>query len=311
MRADVNDTFLEYDTFGNPDQAPLLLISGLNTPMTRWTQQFCERLVDSGFYVVRYNNRDTGLSEHFDRHKPVGLLWLLVARMLGFKLNLPYTMNDMVKDGVALLDALKIDKAHIVGRSMGGVIAQLIASTYPERVISLTAIMSTTGNRKLPKPSSRVMRLILKKAPHPKTDIEGYLQHRIKYTRAIGSTQYPTRDEDVRKRIIDDLSRGGFNPGGGKRQLAALVQAGDIRTATRKITCPTLVLHGDCDPLVPLVCGLDIHKNIKHSKLCVIEHMGHSLHDHFFDTIIREIRWLKESTDKPHDQSDVLALQNA
>ncbi len=311
MRVNVNGTFLEYDTFGSPDQAPLLLISGLNTPMTRWTQQFCEQLVSSGFYVVRYNNRDTGSSEHFDRHKPVGLLRLLFARMWSFKLNLPYTMNDMVKDGIALLDKLNIQKAHIVGRSMGGVIAQLMASGYSERVISLTTIMSTTGNRRLPKPSIQVMRLILKKAPHPKMNLEGYLQHRIKYTKAIGSTRYPTRNEDIRERIIDDLSHSGFNPGGGKRQLAALIQAGDIRIATRKITCPTLVLRGDCDPLVPLVCGLDIHKNIKHSKMCVVEDMGHSLHDHFFDTIVREIRLLKDAAEQSCDQSDVLALQKA
>lgn len=293
MQANVNNTFLEYDTFGSPDQEPLLLISGLNTPMTRWTQRFCEQLGASGFYVIRYNNRDTGLSEHFNQHKPIGMLKLLLTQMFGLRLNLPYTMNDMVCDGVALLNELGIKKAHLVGRSMGGFIAQLIASEYPDHVLSITAIMSTTGNLLLPKPSIRVMRLFLKKAPNPHDDLDGYIQHRIKYTRVIGSQKYPISDSAIGERVKQDLARGGYNPGGGRRQLAAMIQAGDIRPRLHKIVCPVLIMHGDCDPLVPLACGLDVHQNIKHSKMRVIKDMGHSLHDHFFAELIGEIRLLK------------------
>lgn len=295
MLANVNNTFLEYDTFGIPNHEALLLISGLNTPMTRWTQQFCEQLAASGFYVIRYNNRDTGRSEHFSQQKHLSTFCLLLSKLVGLRIKLPYSMNDMVCDGIALLDHLGIKQAHIVGRSMGGFIAQIMASAYPLRALSLTAIMSTSGNRALPKPSLKVMRLLIKKTPNPNADLEGYLQHRIEYTRAIGSQSYPTSDTEVRKRIKQDLTHAGYNPGAGRRQLAAMIQAGDIRHLLHTISCPTLILHGECDPLVPLACGLDIHKNIQHSTMRIIKDMGHSLHPHFFDELIDEIRSLRIS----------------
>ena len=293
MLTHVNQIDLEYDTFGRPDQEPLLLISGLNTPMTRWSQTFCEMLVDSGFYVIRYNNRDTGQSKHFDEHKSLGMLQMLIANRLGIRLKIPYTIDDMVMDAIALLDKLGIKRAHIVGRSMGGFIAQLLASKYRDRVLTMTTIMSTTGNRKLPLPSKEVIRLLLKKTAKPHEDLDAYIQHRIRYTHAIGSKKYPTSDAAITERIKHDLACGGFSPQGGRRQLAALIQAGDIRPFLHKIVCPVLIIHGDCDPLVPLACSLDIHKNIEHSKMRVIKDMGHSLHDQFIPELIREISLMK------------------
>lgn len=293
MLIQANHITLEYDTFGNSDQEPLLLISGLNTPMTRWSQSFCEKLAQCGYYVIRYNNRDTGRSERFNQYRASGILHLLAARFFGIKLKLPYTLQDMVQDSFALLDKLNIEKAHIVGRSMGGVIAQLCASELPERVLSLTVLMSTTGNIKLPAPSCTVIRLMLKRTPNPNKDLERYLQHRIKYTKAIGSRTYPISELEIRERILKDLASSDYNPGGGKRQLAALMQAGDIRMSIHKIKCPTQVIHGDCDPLVPLACGLDVHKNIAHSTMCIIKDMGHSLHENFIDELVSKIQLMK------------------
>lgn len=293
MLVAANQTILEYDTFGNPDHEALLLISGLNTPMTRWTEHFCTLLAKFGYFVIRYNNRDTGGSEHYSEHKPKNLLLVLLARVLGVKLKLPYTIEDMVRDGVSLLDTLHIDKAHIVGKSMGGIIAQLIASRHSERVHSLTVMMSTTGNIRLPGPPIGLMWLMLKKKPNPQIDLPGYLKQRMKYTRTIGSKKYPMTDQAVCNRVLMDLQEGQYNPGAAKRQLAALVQAGDIRPSIRKIKCPTLVIHGDADPLVPLACGLDVHSNIAHSTMKVVKDMGHSLQEQFFEEIITDIRLMK------------------
>lgn len=306
-----NQTVLEYDTFGNPDDEALLLLSGLNTPMTRWSEHFCTLLAEGGYFVIRHNNRDTGNSEHYSQHNPKSLLRVLVARIFGIKLKLPYTIDNMVEDGVALLDTLHIHKAHIVGKSMGGIIAQLIASRYCERVHSLTVMMSTTGNITLPGPSRRLIWLMLKKKPNPQIDLPGYLQHRLEYTKAIGSKKYPMTDKAVSNRVLLELQDGRYNPGAARRQLAALLQAGDIRPSIRKITCPTLIIHGDCDPLVPIACGLDVHANIPHSTMMIIKDMGHSMHEHFVDEIVTAIRLMQRKKTKSIDQSDVLAVQNA
>jgi pimeloyl-ACP methyl ester carboxylesterase len=311
MLVAANQTVLEYDVFGNPSHEALLLISGLNTPMTRWSVQFCTLLAEYGYFVIRYNHRDTGHSKHYSEKKSWGVLFVMMARVLGFKLKLPYTIDDMVKDGVALLDKLHIDKAHIVGKSMGGVIAQLIASRYPERVHSLTVMMSTTGKFSLPGPSRRIMWLILKKKPHPNMDLPGYLQHRLEYTKSIGSKKFALSEQAIRERVLDDLQGNRYNPGAAKRQLAALIQAGDIRPSIKKITCPTLVIHGDSDPLVPLACGLDVHANIAHSTLKIVKDMGHSLHEQFIEEIITAIRMMKLENAVHQDQSEVLAVQNA
>lgn len=309
MLVAANKTVLEYDTFGNPDHEALLLISGLNTPMTRWSEHFCNRLTRGGYFVIRYNHRDTGHSKHYSEQRPRSVLLVLIARVLRIKLKLPYTIDDMVKDSVALLDKLHIDKAHIVGKSMGGVIAQLISSRYPERVQSLTVMMSTTGKISLPGPSRRIMWLILKKKPHPNIDLPGYLQHRLEYTKSIGSKKFTLSEQAIRERVLDDLQANRYNPGAAKRQLAALIQAGDIRPSIKKITCPTLVIHGDSDPLVPLACGLDVHANIAHSTLKIVKEMGHSLHEKFIEEIITAICMMK--LENAVHQSEVLAVQNA
>lgn len=289
MRAFANGITLEFETFGLPSDQPLLLISGLNTPMTRWTPEFCEQLASSGFYVIRFDNRDCGLSTHFDHIRPANSLSLLLCRVFGYRIYPPYTLTDMVDDAVALLDSLQLKSAHIVGRSMGGMIAQILAGRHPERVKSLTVIMSGTGNRALPLPSMRVLKHLLKRKPNPQTDLAGYLKSRVEYTHAIGSRRYPLDDFYIRSRVIDDLKRSGFHPGAARRQLSALLDAGDLRPLIRKITVPTLVIHGEEDEMVPCECGVDVHRNIPNSRLKIIKDMGHSLQPEFYDELINEI----------------------
>ncbi len=284
-----NGVHLEFDTFGVPTDKAMLLISGLNTPMTRWTPDFCEQLAARGFYVIRYDNRDCGLSTHFDEIKTASSLHLLLSRLLGRRSKPPYALNEMAKDAVGLLDALGVESAHIVGRSLGGMIGQILAATYPEKTRSLTIIMSTTGNRRLPWPSIMVLKRMLIKKPNPYVDLAGYLKHRVAYTQAIASKRYPLAPFFIRSRVLEDIKRSGYHPGAARRQFAALLDAGDIRPISRKITTPTLIIHGDADDLLPLECGVDVYRNISGSRLKIIQDMGHSLQPEFYDEIIDEV----------------------
>lgn len=290
MQVCLNDVLIEYDTFGNPHDQALLLISGLNTPMTRWSPEFCIQLAKSGgYYVIRFDNRDCGLSQHFDGHKPPSNLRLLLAQFLGLKVDPVYTLKDMANDAIHLMDALGVEKAFLLGRSMGGMIAQLIASDYPNRVLGLTVMMSTTGNRQLPGPSLNVLWMLLRRKPNPKNSLGAYLDYRVAYTHAIGSPRYPLAAFDIRSRILADLGRSGFHPGAAKRQLAAFVAAGDISGFTRKIRVATVIIHGDSDRLVPYQAGLDIHRNIAGSKFVLIKDRGHALQPEFFNVIIEQM----------------------
>ena len=170
----VNGIDLAYESYGNKTDETILLIAGLGTQMIRWTVPFCEMLVARGFRVIRFDNRDTGLSTHFSHYPTLNFEALANTLMSGQRPDIPYTLNDMSDDAIGLLEALGIRKAHFVGRSMGGMIAQLAASRYPERVLSLTSIMSTTGNPDLPPTSPEIMALMTRPAPNPMEDEEGY-----------------------------------------------------------------------------------------------------------------------------------------
>ena len=300
MQAHVNSITLEYNTFGRPDDEPLLLISGLNTPMTRWTDDFCTGLAERGLYVIRFDNRDCGLSTHCDHAPTMGTLTLLARRLLGLPIRPAYGLMDMVSDTLSLLDALHIPRAHIVGRSMGGAIAQRLTAAYPERVSSLTLLMSSTGQRWLPLPKLNVLWMMLRQRPDPRIDLNGYLNSRVRYTQAIGSRQFPLTAEAIRTRVMADLQRAGSHPDAGKRQLAALLSAGDLRPWIRKITAPTLVIHGATDPLLPLACGIDIQRNIPAARLEVIPAMGHALHPAFYAQLIASITMHALGAAKPH-----------
>ncbi|MEP2236122.1 MAG: alpha/beta fold hydrolase [Alteripontixanthobacter sp.] len=273
-QATANGLTLEYETFGDEQNPPLLLVMGLGAQMTLWPLELIEALVERGFHVIRYDNRDIGLSQKFDGAKiPNIALTVLMAR-IGLTPRTPYTLGDMADDAVGLLDSLGIDKAHIVGASMGGMIAQHIASTHAERTLSLCSIMSTTGHRKLPPADKEAIRVLTKRPES--TDMDVLIEHGLKISRTIGSPAYPAEESRLRQRIRGDMERSIY-PEGMQRQLAAILADGDRRAQISGITAPTLVLHGEDDPLVPLSGGQDTAAHIPGAKLHTIPGMGHDL----------------------------------
>ena len=270
---DANGLRIEYDTFGNPNDDPILLIMGLGTQMIAWPVDFCEALAARGHYVIRFDNRDIGLSTKFDGVRSPGRLRYLINHLLGTPLDAPYTLSDMAADAVGVLDALDIESAHVVGASMGGMIAQLITVRRPERVKSLTSIMSTSGAPGLPRPRADVMRHVFRDRPS-KGDEKAMFEHLVKSVRLISSPGDPRSDDEFRTLIKTTIERS-FYPQGFVRQLAAIVDDGSRVSRLKTIDKPSLVIHGRDDPLVPVECGIDTARHIKGAKLEIIDGMGH------------------------------------
>jgi len=269
-----NNLRICYSEYGDKNKPAILLIMGLATQMIAWSDEFCQSLADGGYRVIRYDNRDIGLSEKITNRKLASIPKMMIRRWLGLKLKVPYTLHDMADDGIGILDALKIEKAHFVGASMGGMIAQLIVANYPNRSLSLTSIMSSSGNPKLPRASSKVNKVLFQR---PKTQNENdVVNHSIKIWRTIESPDYPTSDELLKTKILESFRRS-YYPRGLTNQLAAIIENGDRSKFLRKITVPTLVIHGKADALVPIECGIDTAKTIENSEFKLIEGMGHDL----------------------------------
>ena len=270
-----NGVDLYYEDNGPADAPVILLVMGLGTQMIAWPDAFIAGLAKSGFRVIHYDNRDIGLSTRLDGAAAPNLIWAMVAARFGLPLKVAYTLNDMAADGVALLDALGIAKAHVVGASMGGMIAQLIAVNYPDRVLSLTSVMSTSGRPGLPGPDAALRkRLMAKRSPNPGRDeavafgAEGL--QAISYTDAM---REPDAFEAMAARAFDRS----YNPMGMKRQLLAIIADGSRVKRLKKIKAPTLVIHGAADPLVPLAGSEDIARNVPGAKLKIIDEMAHDL----------------------------------
>ena len=271
-----NGIEIEYDSFGNNEAQAVLLISGLGTQMIRWSETFCQMLADQGYRVIRFDNRDAGLSTHFDSASMPDLAAIADAVSRGETPNVQYTLFDMANDAVGLLDSLRITRAHVVGRSMGGMIAQLMASEHGERVLSLVSIMSSTGNHDLPGASPAVMAAMTSPAPHPLKDEQGYLAHCVAFSQTIAGRGYPFDESAQRDQALAEVKRA-YNPNGFWRQLAAIAATGDLRERLANITAPTLVLHGSDDPLVPAEAGKDTAAHIQGAQLLIVEGMGHDL----------------------------------
>ena len=269
-----NGIQIEYDEHGKPGDPPLVLIMGLGAQMTLWPQELVDALVERGFRVIRYDNRDIGLSHKMEGAKAPGIVKLMLLSRFGFKPKVPYTLADMAEDGVGLLDALGIDKAHIVGASMGGMIAQHIAFSHPERVLTLTSIMSTTGHRKLPQGSREAIGVLTKRPASMDEDV--LVEHGVKVAHAIGSPGYRADPDALRERSRALIKRS-FYPAGMPRQFAAIIADGDRRERLQSVKAPTLVIHGEADPLVPLAGGEDTAAHIKGARLKTIPGMGHDL----------------------------------
>ncbi|MBU4436486.1 MAG: alpha/beta fold hydrolase [Alphaproteobacteria bacterium] len=271
-----NGMTIAFDAFGSEDAEPILLVSGLGVQMIRWASPFCERLAALGYRVIRFDNRDVGLSTHLDDAPVIEMAALAQALARGERLNLPYTLKDMAADAVGLLDALGIERAHIVGRSMGGMIAQVIAAEHPRRTLSMASIMSSTGNPELPPPSPEAMSALTRRAPDPARDEPGYLDHCVATARVIASPGFGFDEHAYRAQALAELKRA-YNPAGFSRQIAAMITAGDRRARLNTIIAPTLVAHGADDTLIPVAGGRDTAASIKDAKLMVIEGMGHDL----------------------------------
>jgi pimeloyl-ACP methyl ester carboxylesterase len=282
-----NGIYLEYESFGATRDPAAVLIMGLGAQLTRWTIPFCEKLVGRGYRVIRFDNRDVGRSTHLHDARVPSLGQILGANMAGTRIDVPYTLDDMAADTVGLLDALHIDKAHIVGASMGGMIAQLIAADYPQRTLSLTSIMSTSGNPSLPPPTPAAAAVLMTRSPDP-AHREAYLSHGLAGLRTLSSPAYPFDADATRERLLTDLGRG-YNPAGYARQMAAVGASGDRRAKLRTVAVPAVVVHGADDPLVPVAAGRDTAQSIPNAELRIVPGMGHDLPVALYDAIVDAI----------------------
>jgi pimeloyl-ACP methyl ester carboxylesterase len=285
-QARINGISIEYEVHGAADGDPLLLIMGLGAQMTRWPPGLYEKLVAHGFRVIRFDNRDVGLSQKFSGAPTIEEV--VGARMRGEKPNIPYTLDDMAADAVGVLDHLGIQRAHVAGASMGGMIGQLVAADYPERVHSFTAIFTTTGNPSLPPAKPEAMAVLTQHAPDPNKDIEAYLDQMVRNAHTIGSPDYPPDQKILRERLLADVRRC-YEPQGVARQIAAVLANGDRRAKLSQINAPVVVLHGDADPLVPVEGGRDLAATIPSAELRIVSGMGHDLPAALYDDVVSAI----------------------
>lgn len=266
---------IEYEVLGDPEHPALVLIMGLGMQLTSWPEALCQRLVAGGYQVLRLDNRDSGLSARAAAGKLPKVWQAVAASLLRLHLRIPYRLHDMAADVVRVLDAQRIDQAHVVGASMGGMIAQVLAAQFPQRVRSLTSIMSSSGNPRLPMPSRKARQALLGRPADPH-DLESVVSHLVQVFGLIGSPAYPEPPDVLRERIRFGVMRA-YDPPATRRQLLAVIDSGDRRALLRRITAPTLVVHGRADPLVPLAAGQDTAANVPGARLLVLDGMGHDL----------------------------------
>lgn len=280
-----NGITIEYEEHGDHDGEPLLLIMGLGAQLVRWPMAMVEGLVARGYRVIRFDNRDVGLSTKFDSAGVPSIVWTAMQKRFGLAPAVPYTLRDMAQDAVGLLDALGIAASHVVGASMGGMIAQLMAARWPERVLTLTSIMSTTGHPAASRPTMRASAVLLR---HPRSDdVEAIVAHGTAAARVVGG-RFPMDDAFMAERIRSETLRNRC-PAGFARQMCAIIAAGDRTDLLRRITAPTLVIHGREDPLVPVEGGRRTARAIFGARLLEIEGMGHTLPPQVIPRIVAAI----------------------
>jgi pimeloyl-ACP methyl ester carboxylesterase len=271
--ADANGIQIEYETFGEPSSPALLLIIGLGSQLIHWQEEFCQKIADEGYYVVRYDNRDAGLSTKFEGLGTTEIVEKMGALFSGQTVSTPYTIEDMADDAAGLLDALKIEKAHICGMSMGGFIAQTFAINNPSRTLSLTSIYSHCGNRSEFIPTQEAMEAMMEPVP---AERERYIEYVVAFFKLIYGGGLPF-DEEFHKKIAARAYDRSFCPDGTLRQYLAIMVQKDRGEALGKLKVPSLIIHGDDDPLVPLVGGKATAEAIPEADLMIIQGMGHVL----------------------------------
>jgi pimeloyl-ACP methyl ester carboxylesterase len=259
---------ITYQSLGDPSGPPVLLVMGLGMQLIHWDLELCEQLADQGYHVIRFDNRDAGLSTKIDSPVP-----RIARAMAGFHIDAPYLLKDMAHDTFGLMDQLEIERAHVAGVSMGGMIGQTMAIERPERVLSLTSIMSTTGERRAGMPKLRVWSVLMRRAPDRR---DAFVDYFVRMFRMIGSPGFPQDEPRIRELASATFDRC-HCPEGTARQLAAILASGDRTPALRHLRIPTTVIHGTDDPLIPFRGGVATARAIPDAKLVAIPGMGHDL----------------------------------
>ena len=269
-----NGIHLEVETFGSPGHPAMLLIMGLGCQLVVWPVALCEALAAAGYYVIRFDNRDIGLSTKIKGERDPRFFWNIFKSRIGLKVTAPYTLDDMALDCVGLLDAMGIARAHVIGLSMGGMVAQLLALDHAERVLSLTSVMSSSNNPRLPQASLTVQKRLVRRPKSKARD--ALIEHGAETWMVLASPHaIPT---EVERRALAELSVDRMiYPRGYIHQLLAILASGSRHRRLPDIRVPTLVLHGEDDPLIPVAAAHEQHRLIPHSKLEVLPHMGHDL----------------------------------
>lgn len=283
LLAEANGVTICYETFGDPGDEPLLLVMGLGSQLIHWPVELCEALVDRGFYVIRYDNRDTGLSTKIP-DTGGQFLTTFLALAQGEPAEVPYLLRDMAADAVGLLDVLGVASAHVVGASMGGMIAQTIAIEHPDRVRTLTSIMSTTGEQDVGQPSPEAMAGLMQPVP---TTREAAIESGVATRRLIGSPD--AFDEEHAREVAAAAYDRCWHPSGTARHLLAIAASGSRADGLRALAVPTLVIHGDADPLVTPSGGRRTAELIPGAELLMLEGMGHDLPTPFIGPIVEAI----------------------
>ncbi|GAA4346335.1 alpha/beta hydrolase [Variovorax defluvii] len=286
MKLTANGIQIEVEDSGGEGRPVVLLIMGLGMQLIAWPDEFVRTLVDAGFRVVRHDNRDIGLSEGFDEAGTGNLLWQSLRQRIGLPVRSAYSVQDMADDALGVLDALGICRAHIVGASMGGMIAQRVAAGAPERTASLVSIMSSSGARHLPGPRPDVVAALMRR-PARRTQA-ALVAHSLGLAQLISSPAYPQDEKTLTERIARGLRRA-YRPAGIVRQMLAIGADGERHALLARISSPTLVLHGDADPLVPIACGEDTARRIPGARLVTVPGMGHDLPPPVCDVLLQHI----------------------
>lgn len=277
MQIEANAISIEVEDYGSKTDPAILLIMGYTAQLIYWPMAMVDGLVAAGFRVIRFDNRDVGLSHKYDgENVPNPIRQMISKRFFPKRKMAPYNLTDMAADAVGVLDALDIEKAHIVGASMGGMIGQLVAGTYPERVLSFTPIMSSTNGPGLPGADAAVRKVLYKTARTKVRSQEQALELGLAFSNRIASEEGRKRVAE-RKELMQEAQNRGYYPAGPKRQMAAIIETGNLRPIAQSITAPTLVIHGLQDPLIPHPCGADIAANVNAARLELIDGMGHDL----------------------------------
>jgi pimeloyl-ACP methyl ester carboxylesterase len=268
QRVGVGEVELVYESIGDPADPALLLVMGLGMQLINWDLEFCQGLAERGFHVIRFDNRDAGLSTKIAAPVPN-----VLRAMAGIPIRAPYLLDDMANDSFGLLDQLGIERAHVTGVSMGGMIAQTMAIRHPERVLSLGSMLSTTGDRRVGTPKLRVWSVLMRRAPQHR---DAYIDYFVRVFRLIGSPAYPAEEARIREQAAATYDRCHY-PAGTARQLAAILASGSRTAALRRLEVPTVVIHGKKDPLVPFRAGAATARAIPGAKLVAFPGMGHDL----------------------------------